>query len=298
MTDTNKKLLQLIIKNYSNDEICKTMNITKKELKRRIESLKYEGFNITKSYNYSGTQNYIFNKERLGSEEITTIHNDTNKDHFKAIAIADTHIGHSKYNMKYLDLIYNYCKKNNINIVLHCGDLMHGHKQFALNPQQQLETVLERYPYDPSILTFLAFGNHEETFLEQYGINLKTVIERNREDIIPLGYGECIIKIDSVKDEIVMSHINHSFESNGVRLSGHSHRYKFIADDYNPLINVPTLSDFLHTNDFPGAVEIYLESCNDKIRHLMLKHLVINGDKKIKEVSQIHHKSCKTNVRK
>lgn len=297
MTDTNKRLLSLILNNYSNDEICKVMNISKKELKRRIESIKYEGFNITKAYNYSGKQNYIFNREYLESEEITTIHNDTNKDHFKAIAIADTHIGHSKYNMHYLDIIYEYCKKHNINIVLHCGDLLHGHKQCCISPQEQLETVLENYPNDPSILTFLAFGNHEDSFLEQYGINLKAVFERTRDDIIPLGYGECIIKIDSVKDNIVISHINHSFESNGVRLSGHSHRYKFIADDYNPLINVPTLSDFLHTNDFPGAVEIHLEACNDKIRHLVLRHLVINNNK-IKEVSYIDHKSCKTHVRK
>ena len=298
MTDTNYLLLAMIKNNCSTDEICEKMGISRCELKRRIQSLKYEGFNITRSYNNSGTQNYIFNKRGLESEELTTIVNDNNKDYFKAIAIADTHIGHSKYNMRYLDLIYEYCKKHNINIVFHCGDLMHGAKQYVISPQEQLEMVLENYPFDPSILTFLAFGNHEEVFLEEYGINLKAAIERYRDDIVPLGYGECIIRVNSVQDDIVISHINHSFESNGVRLSGHSHRYKFMADDYNPLINVPTLSDFLHTNDFPGAVEIHLEACNEKIRHLVLKHLVINNGKKVKEVSYIDHKSCKPHVRK
>lgn len=298
MTETNYKLLQLIKNDYSIDDMCKMMNLSKKELKRRIESLKYEGINITREYNYSGKQNYIFNKNNLEDEDIVRIKNDIDKEHFRALAIADTHIGHSKYNMEYLYLMYDYCVKNNIHIVLHCGDLMHGNKQYRINPQEQLETILSDYPYDPQILTFLAFGNHEESFLEDYGINLKAVIEKNREDIIPLGYGECILGIDSVKDYIIMSHINHNFESNGVRLSGHSHRYKFQADDYNPMINVPTLSDFLHTNDFPGAVEIFLESCNDRIRHLVLRHLVINGGKTIKTVSQIDHKSCKTNVRK
>ena len=51
MTDINFILLSLIKNNYSNEEICKKLNITNKELKRRIESLKYEGFNICKSYN-------------------------------------------------------------------------------------------------------------------------------------------------------------------------------------------------------------------------------------------------------
>ena len=63
-------------------------------------------------------------------------------------------------------------------------------------------------------------------------------------------------------------------------------RYKFIADDYNPTVTAPTLSDFLHTNDYPGAVEMLLESENDKIRKLGLTHLMINENHKIKQVSR------------
>ncbi len=297
MTDINFKLLNLIKAGKSNEEICNELCITKRELKNRIQSIKNEGFNITKVYNYSGNQNYYFNKEYLEREQIIKINNDLNRKNFRAVAIADTHIGHNKYNMKYLYLIYDYCIKQNINIVYHCGDLLQGDKQCIITPQEQLEEVVEKYPKEKSILTFLAFGNHEESFLEEYGINLKAVIERYRDDIIPLGYGEQIIETP-INDDIVICHTNHGFESNGVRLCGHSHRYKFVADDYNPTITVPTLSDFLHTNDYPGAVEILLESENEKMRKLGLTHLTINENDKIKQVSRIEHKSFKTRCRK
>ena len=297
MTDINNLLLSMIMNNCSTDEICKKMNISRSELKRRIQSLKYEGFNITRTFNYSGSQNYILNKNRLEHEGLITIEDDLKKSSFKAVAVADSHIGHSKYNKHYGDLIYEYCDKNNLNIVFNCGDMLHGTKQYCLNPKEQLVTLLEEYPCVPNILTFFAFGNHEEAFLNEFGINLGSVIERYRDDIIPLGYGESIIRVNQINDNIVLSHINHDFESSGVRLAGHSHRFKFVADDYDPIINVPTLSDFLHTCDYPGAVEMYIEPCNEKVRYLLLKHLVIDKNK-IKQVSKIEHKSCKIHVRK
>lgn len=297
MTDINKILLCLIKEGRSNDEICDKLNISKRELKNRIQSIKNEGFNITKTYNYSGTQNYYFNKEYLESEEIVTINNDNNRKNFRTVAVADTHIGHSKYNMEYLYLIYEYCLKHNINIVFHCGDLLQGDKQCIITPQDQLELFLEEYPVEKNILTFLTFGNHEESFLENYGINLQRVIERHRDDIIPLGYGESRVRIPG-NDDIITCHTTHDFESNGIRLCGHSHRYKFVADDYNPIITVPTLSDFLHTNDFPGAIELFVEQENEKIRHIQVTHLVINEHNEVKQVSKVDHKSVRARSKK
>ncbi len=292
MTDINFKLLNLIKEGKSNEEICNKLGITKRELKYRIQSIKSDGFNITKIYNYSGTQNYYFNKDYLESEEIITINNDSNRKNFRAVAVADTHIGHSKYNIGYSELIYEYCDKHNINIVFHCGDVLQGDKQYIITPQEQLEVFLEEYPKTKNIITFLVFGNHEESFLETYGINLQRVIEKYRDDIVPLGYGEHIVRIPG-NDEIVLCHITHGFESNGIRLCGHSHRYKFIADDYNPTITVPTLSDFLHTNDYPGAVELFVEQENEKLRHIQNTHLIINENNDVKQVSKVDHKSLR-----
>ncbi len=298
MTDINFILLNLIKNNCSNEEICKRLNITNKELKRRIESLKYDGFNISKSYNYDGENNYVLNKNKLISEEIVIIHNKEHQNDFKALVVSDNHIGHIKDNMTYTEIMYEYCQKRDIRIIFHCGDLLNGTKQNRIGPQEQLQVLINEYPSDNNILTFFAFGNHEKDFLKHYGINLKSVIEKYRDDIIPLGYDESVIHINNVNDDIAISHKNKFSNQCALRLAGHSHRYKFVAHNYHPLIIAPTLSDFLHTNDFPGAIEIYLAAPDDNTRYLLATHLIINNSNKVKEVSKIEHTSHKKLVRK
>lgn len=297
MTNINKKIFSMIVNNYSNDMICESLHITKTELKNRIQSIKNEGFNITKLYNYDGTQQYNFDKKCLESERIVSIEGELPGKGFRAIAIADTHIGNPKHNIGYINQIYDYSIKKDINIIFHAGDLLEGFIPNSMEPRDQLEFFIDKYPVDKNILTFLVFGNHEEHFLTKYGINLQTVITKYRDDIIPLGYGECPVKLSNIKDHIIMCHNHREFESNGIRLCGHSHRYRFFADDYNPQITIPTLSDYLHTCDFPGAVELYIEPCNEKVRYMMIRHIVISESGKIRTASQIEHKSGKIRMR-
>lgn len=297
MTDINYKLLQMIVNNFSNDKICEELHITKRELKHRIGTIKSEGFNITKNYNYNGTCNYSFNKNVLDYDDAVSIDGDLNGKGFRALAIADTHIGNLKSNMSYIDAIYDYCMEKNIHIVFHAGDLFDGDIPYSLKLQEQFEKFLDNYPNSSNVLTFLVFGNHEESFLTKYGINLKTLLEKYRDDIVPLGYGECLVRLSNIKDDIVMCHNPRGIQTHGLVISGHSHRYKFVADDYHPQIIVPTLSDYLHTCDYPGAVELYIEPYN-KVRYLMLKHLVIDEKGKIRVVSKVEHKSSKNYVRK
>ena len=96
MTDKNLYLLKLIDKECSTEEICKSLNISKKQLKRRIESIKYEGYNIDKKYSYDGSFNYFVNRNIIEDEKNKIIINTNSSDEFRFLAIADTHYGHKK----------------------------------------------------------------------------------------------------------------------------------------------------------------------------------------------------------
>ena len=268
----------------SNKEICKELNLSKKQLKYRLRCIK-KGVDFYKSFNCEESYNYVLDL-------------DNTKKYFKALAIADNHIGHNRDNPKYLDMIYDYCVKNHIHFVFHCGDLLHGDKQYKRTPEEQIEFLLNKYPNCDETTTFYAFGNHEESFVKELGIDLKTVIENGREDIIPLGFGEKSIRLVNVDDDLIISHDGMFNKPYGIHLAGHSHRYKFFANEYAPLINVPTLSDFLHTNDFPGAVELYMEPLGEDMRYLTLEHLIITDSDKIKQVSKIEQNSYKKYIRK
>ena len=284
MTNINKRILNMIRTGFSNDDICKELKISKKQLKYRLRCIK-RGLDFYKPFYDDEKYNYVLDLNNPGK-------------YFRALAIADNHIGHAKENSKYLDMMYDYCVLNNIHFVLHCGDLLHGSKQCKRTLDEQINFLLNEYPSCKKITTFYAFGNHEEDFLNGLGVDLKQIIENDRDDIIPLGYGEKSIRIENISDELVICHDGSFTKPYGIHLAGHSHRYKFVADEYVPLINVPTLSDFLHTNDFPGAVEIYIESLGLDMRHLVLEHLIINESNKIKQVSKMEQNSYKKYNRK
>lgn len=288
MTPINSTLLNLIINETQTEDICKKLNITKKQLKNRIEIIRNEGYNIRRKFNYDGSQKYFldYNSQSIGNNLITNI-DGFNKNEFKTLAIADTHFGNEKSNMYYVELIYDYCIKNNINIVLHLGDILQGNKENIMSLEEQIEYLINEYPNIPNIITFLQLGNHDEDITKVLGLNIKKIIENNRDDIVPLGYNMNQLKIG--KNNIYLSHENKFTSSSGLRIAGHSHKYKFNSHQEVPTIIVPTLSDYSIINDYPGAIEINIKLEEQKFIYMILKHLIINESYKIKEVSTINY---------
>ena len=286
MTDINSKLLNLIEKNLSIDEICNELNISVKELKRRIESIKYEGYNLDKRYSYKGDYRYCLNKTpELDNKKVFNI--DDVENIFRMIAISDTHLCHTKSDIEYIYQIFEYAIKNDINIIVHCGDLLEGVFQSEYDHQGQIKYFLENYPCTSNILNFIAFGNHEEEFTTDCGYNLKKIFDKERDDIISLGFGQS--KLNVKNNNIFVSHKKTLNPDYGIKLAGHSHRFRFYSDSLGPIIIVPTLSNYLHTTDYPGAldIEIKLDS-SDYFDKLSIKHLTINNGS-VRETSYIEY---------
>ena len=288
MTDKNIRLLELISKGCPNDEICKELNISRNQLKRRVESIKYEGYNIVTRYNYNGTSRYFLDKRPKDDANSFPIYT-SNKKEFKMIAIADTHFGFKKSKLEYSHLLYDYCEKKGLNIIVHCGDILQGSFQSEYSCEEQLEQFLKDFPHSNNILMFTAFGNHEEEIVHK-GLNVSRIIEKERDDIIPLGYGMSKLKVYS--NNILVSHKRNFKEEYGLKLAGHSHRYKFVTSPTGPIIVVPTLSDHLHTTDYPGAVELKISlDGNKNFNKLEVTHLTIDkrgkGNYRFNEASTV-----------
>ena len=288
MTDINICILELIKQEKSNEDICRELNISKKQLKNRIESIKNRGININKKYKYNGTQNFFvdYNPQSIGTQIVTSIE-DINKNEFKALAIADTHIGNINSNIRYIESIYSYCINNSISIVFHLGDILQGNKENELSMEQQIEYLIKKYPKYNNILTFLQLGNHDEDIIRYLGLNLSTLLNQTRDDIVPLGYTQSIVRIG--KNNIYLSHENKFTNSYGLRIAGHSHRYKFNSHMQIPTIIVPTLSDYITNNSYPGAICMDIKLEDELFSYMILKHLIINESMQIKEMSTINY---------
>lgn len=284
-----ERLLELIKNETPTDEICEKLNISKNDLKYLMSNLKNEGFNIENKLFYDGTTSYAFNRT-IAPDIDLKLFSKRKDDSFICLAIADTHIGHRKENLDYLYIMYDYAIENNIHLILHLGDLLEGKADTKMSLKEQLEYFKDYYPYEKEIKNIIVFGNHEEDFVIDEAIDLSSYIKYNRDDMIPLGFGERKIKLDNGYGYIYMLHQgNINANTPGIRLFGHSHRYKYVSKPNIALITVPTLSDRPHNPGpgLPGALELEIVKRNNNQNTLLTNHLVITEKQKVKNISRM-----------
>lgn len=252
LTDINSKLLYLIKKGKSVNQIVEELNISHKELLRRMKSVRNDGFDFETKYYYDGNITYNLIKEEPSTSNNyneNTIITKNSDNEITVMVISDLHMGCVLENLEAIDSIYNYCAKKGINIIINTGDLMNGflgitekiHKTYA----EQIEYVVEKYPFDKNILNFICLGNHDLASKLKTGQDFMKYLSNHRIDFVPLGYGECAVNIK--REKIVLFHsIHKKFEtskySNSLVLKGHEHMLKSTVDK-NTIISVPSLSN-------------------------------------------------------
>lgn len=264
---TNDIILKMINENRSVTEIAKAVNLSNKQLFYRLNLLKNKGYMFNRRYYYNGDITYkIDNKLKVDNNDFTPIFTKDDDNIFNAVFISDLHLGSFKDRIDLLKVIYDYCKGENINIIINAGDFIDGHlgssKKRFYEYDKQVEYAIKCHPYDEHILNFLTLGNHDLNAKEMGGIDVAEALTIRRHDIVPLGYGIGIVKIKN--DEIVVTHPGTKslikFEDPRYKLvlSGHHHKVKFLTGYNNSVqVQIPTLSNLLFKdyNIAPGAVK-------------------------------------------
>ena len=290
MTEANTKIIELITKNYTINDIAKELNISHRQLYYRLFLLKNSGFNFKSTY-YSNAEtilqpktleDIITNKNNKNSIDLVTQRQDNT---LKFIVISDIHKCNSSENFNYLDTVYEYAIKNKIHIILNCGDLIEGIRSIGGVPSirdidKQVDKLIDEYPFDPSILNFTILGNHDIHPLIRNNQDLKTILENRRRDIIPIGYAQGTINVKN--DKISLYHpidnINNDINSSTINLHGHSHKFVTKVHSSGVTIYVPSLSNIKYYSDrlcSPEALEFKLKFNNGNITGFDLTQLLI-----------------------
>lgn len=306
MPDLNIKLLDLIDKKYTVNEIVKELNISREQLYKVFRKLKKLGMDFNKKYYSSGDIVYVPNKEIY----VPPKHNQVNiitepkKDSFRALLISDLHIGNELECAGAWEKIYNYCIINNIHIIIITGDFLDGinigrsESKLHNHPFLQMEYAARNYPFDPNILNFTLFGNHDIDALISFGIDCIEYFKNFRHDIVPIGYGNGIINVKN--DKILLAHplgigvsCEHDLDSNFLLFKGHHHAFKsIIGANGSQSISVPSLSNIFTTeNEFlPGAIDLRIKFRDGYFDTIYCEHLLV-GDK-IYAISSMQHSFC------
>ena len=274
MTDINQKILDLILEGKTTIQIMETLNLSHKQLKIRLDSIKNSGYTLSYNVSDTGKVKYdVLKNIALALTNTLTIHLEKDPFTFTALVDSDFHIGHPKDNSQRINELYEYAAKEDINIIINCGDIIDGccEGQEEAIIKKQVEKLIEIHPYDKSILNLVCFGNHDYSPLERYGIDISKIICYERPDFISLGFGTSLINIKN--GQIIISHpVKHAkthqnykwskeFLERKIILKGHGHHSYTKTSDQKCIIKVPTLSDIIHSqySTMPGALKLTVE---------------------------------------
>ena len=219
-------------------------------------------------------------KQTLSYEELLKIMPTLTINDDEIILISDTHYGSTLENYSYIDLVFDYAKKNNIKTIIHGGDFIQGNyaprKDIYQNIFEQLYYVLNNYPRDNDINTHLLFGNHDYQLLKK-SYDLTFDIFESRKDINIIGLKQTYI---NWKNHIM--YMNHYIPKQNqyyprlksfLKIHGHHHEYDF-TDDLTK-IYLPSLSDdikYYGNVVYPGFLTIKLDDDSFEVKYILISN--------------------------
>lgn len=279
MSNLQFEIIKLVEENYSTIEIQKKLNISHKQLQNQLRLIKENGFEFDNIYDNKGNikLNFKTRYEKENNNKINIINSDKS---IHLVASSDNHLGAVEQDINNSYMMYDYCSKNGINVILNSGDFLSGKKPWWPNAKigllSQIERAIEDYPYDENIITFMIFGNHDLAFLKD-GISIPSILEKKRMDIIPLDYNRDYI---SVNQELISLIHDPKYikklTSRKLVLHGHYHKFKIDKNENELIISVPSISNLSTENEIPspGFLDISINFKDGYYEDILVKHIL------------------------
>ena len=287
MLELSKKLIELINKNKNINEICELLNLERQQVYKEIERLKEQKYEFEREYHYNGNMKYLLQKQQSNRHQRINLITKNTENKLTFMLISDIHYGNVNDRIDLLYKIYDYCNNKNIHIIINAGDLIDGistgNNRRILTLEDQIKGIIKEYPFDNSILNFICLGNHDIESLQNKELELSTILNRERQDLIPLGYKLGCINVKNEK--IYVNHFIKNFKTECISgnyfiLKGHSHIASYTQKNGFTSIHIPTLSNLNNSEycPFPGAMIMQLTFENGYFKEAHFDQLII-GDK-------------------
>ena len=282
--DCNIELLELLKKNLTCREICRTLDISSQDLHRELLKLKGLGVDTLKEYGFDGSIKYhevrytkeVRSLEDVGSKAIN-VPEKINK--VKLLLVSDLHFGNSLQRLDLVNKAFDYCVANGINLILCGGDFVDGSftcgKQCVSDPYKQVEFFLNNYPRDDSILTFGVGGDHDLSLLHRYGLNLIKLCDDYRHDIVIGDFGNTLVGLKKSFIQLYHSSAGNRLSKplGEIILHGHHHKFKIETNCNEDKIDIllPALCDIISIE--PSALELTINFKGNSMENIGLKQI-------------------------
>lgn len=316
----NKMTLEEITKYL----LSKKHNVTERDVYKIIQKIN-ERINVTRR-DFALPPQYMVGKPEFvtnGVFDFSDFYSDKSCD---LLFISDIHFEEASEEVKKAyDAVYNYATGKNIKVVFNTGDLFGSSlaMQTGVSPERIttslniIESFADNVPYDKNVYQAVLGGNHDKKIFS-YGLEPLSLLQKMREDIIPLGYDHCQVIVGGAKSILGLHHPQRRFpetiaetgynvaslvnyistycgnqkiarDANYVNFLGHLHRSMMDLD--NSLVLVPSL---LRDRYFNGAwhIKIYFDGKRN-IDSMVFIPLILEQDKLLATSEIPYRKSLK-----
>ena len=178
------QLIDMIDNNCHFSEIVRESEFSKSEVLLAIYKLISNDLRLPYHIRYNLIQEYLnnFTFANLGGK--------------KTIIISDTHLASVYENLNYFNKVEEFIKKNNINYLLHGGDIgdgmVEGDKKYY-NYDQQVSHIMDVYPEFCDCHQYILGGNHDRRYKDK-NMDLLKLLEQ-KENIESVGYYQAYFKL-------------------------------------------------------------------------------------------------------
>lgn len=289
MKEKIKKVLKMYQEGLSLSEIHEKLGCSINEFNQILKAIKDAGYNTTKLYHSDG-KIIVKQNRTLDFKQGNTIRINVKDRVLRTIFISDPHIGSEFDRPDLLKEVVNYAKTHDIHIIFNGGDMIENvypdsHRKLSSpTVESQVKKALKVHPYNPDIVYFNLYGNHDFKSVLEDGFDIARYIEERRFDMVSLGYGKSIINLKD--DTIVLVHDLKKSSKNAIPnntslvFRGHSHKSK---NRENKIIYIPSLSDSdtscYEFKPLVGFLDVEFIFFDKKIAKVNIKQLAfVNGE--------------------
>lgn len=202
----------------------------------------------------------------------------------KFIVISDTHFGSELEDPYYIDVVYEFAKRDGIQIILHTGDFYQSTKrpvsQNFRDLTKQVEHGLSIYPQDNSIENYILLGNHDFHLCKRSDEYYQ--ILSSRSDFHILGYKKAYLKwcqkLLLAHHQIDKYHIHLPSVEVLLTISGHRHEMRVLKGH---TINAPALCNDMKyygmNPNMPGFLVIEAKDNKMNVSHYLFENTKVQS---------------------
>lgn len=242
------------------------------------------------------------------SNQILSIDRLEDNQSYTFFLMGDYHVTECSKNVfKVMDKTFNYCKKNNIELIVNLGDLFNFNARTLEDEVNEiLAYVIENMPYDKDIHQAILGGNHDLEAI-RFGKDIIKSLCTAREDCISIGYDKAALEFNHIKDHFLLAHTlsgitkdgrelncssskNEILESNNKIYRGNNNLFfTFVAHSHKSFFNlgegyaiVPSMTKDFYQN---SAYKVTVYFAKNRIDYMDI-HL-LNIDQNMKKTTEI-----------